>query len=302
VGLVTGFATLVAIIGVGALLAQLHIVDAQAQRVLVEVTFHAATPALMLVTIAEVEIDRHLAGNLLASLVSLLTAGGAFLLLARLRWRWSAEDALIGGLSSGYVNAGNLGIAVAAYVVGDTAVVVPTLLVQLLCIQPLALAFLDARVRRTRRYGELGWRLASNPLTVGSAVGLALALTGSKLPGLVAAPVEMLAGMAIPTMLLAYGIALRTSPRPRLAGKAVVTASTLKLAVQPVVAWAVGSAWGVSDAVLLGVVLTAGLPTAQNIFLHATRYRRGETVARETVLLTTVLSLPCALVIALLLR
>ena len=41
---------------------------------------------------------------------------------------------------------------------------------------------------------------------------------------------------------------------------------------------------------LLGVVITAALPTAQNIFLHATRYRVGEDVARETILVTTLAS------------
>ena len=50
---------------------------------------------------------------------------------------------LIGSLSSSYVNAGNLGIAIAAYVVGDITVVVPTLLVQMLVVQPIALIVLD---------------------------------------------------------------------------------------------------------------------------------------------------------------
>jgi predicted permease len=53
--------------------------------------------------------------------------------------------------------------------------------------------------------------------------------------------------------------------------------------------------------VLLGVVITAALPTAQNIFLHATRYRVGEDVARETILVTTLASLPAALIVAVLL-
>jgi predicted permease len=49
------------------------------------------------------------------------------------------------------------------------------------------------------------------------------------------------------------------------------------------------------------VVLTAALPTAQNIVLHATRYRVGEDVARESILLTTVCSLPLTLLLAVLL-
>ena len=55
----------------------------------------------------------------------------------------------------------------------------------------------------------------------------------------------------------------------------------------PVVAWLVGAALGLDGTVLLGVVMTAALPTAQNIFLHATRYRVGEDVARESILVTT---------------
>ena len=92
-------------------------------------------------------------------------------------------------------------------------------------------------------------------------------------------PIELLAGLAIPAMLLSYGAALRLSPWPGKAGHngEVLVASVLKLGVMPVVAWAVGSALGLDGRVLLGVVITAALPTAQNIFLHATRYRTGRT-------------------------
>ena len=54
---------------------------------------------------------------------------------------------MIGALASSYVNAGNLGLPVAAYVLGDAAFVAPTLLLQLLVLQPTALAALDADVR-----------------------------------------------------------------------------------------------------------------------------------------------------------
>ena len=56
-------------------------------------------------------------------------------------------ELVIGALASPYVNAGNLGLPVAAYVLGDAAFVAPTLLLQLLVLQPTALAALDADVR-----------------------------------------------------------------------------------------------------------------------------------------------------------
>ncbi len=52
---------------------------------------------------------------------------------------------------------------------------------------------------------------------------------------------------------------------------------------------------------LFGVVALAALPTAQNVFTYAYRYDRGTALARDTILVTTVLSIPALLVIAALL-
>ena len=55
-----------------------------------------------------------------------------WILLARLRWRMDVGHTTICALSSAYVNAGNLGIPIAAYALGNAALVAPMLLVQLL--------------------------------------------------------------------------------------------------------------------------------------------------------------------------
>lgn len=301
--LLTGFVTILAVIGCGAALAHTGVLDARSQRTLAEVSFFVATPALMLITISEVDIGADTAANVVASATSLLGTAAVYAVVARLAWRAGGAELLIGALTASYVNAGNLGVAVAAYVVGDTAVVVPTLLVQLLLVQPLSLAYLDHRAGRGTGVRSVVRRVVTNPLTVASVVGLVLALTGARLPDLVDAPVRLLAGLAIPAMLLAYGAALRLSPPVGGAGQRgeVLAATSLKLFLMPVIAWTVATAAGLEGTVLLGVVITAGLPTAQNIFLHATRYRAGETLAREVILLTTLGCLPVTFVIALLL-
>jgi malonate transporter len=254
------------------------------------------------VTISRVELGAA-AANLVASSVSLAACFAAYVVVARLRWRLDTGALLIGALSSSYVNAGNLGIAIAAYVVGDLTVVVPTLLVQMLVVQPTALVVLDRITGRGEGVRSAARRLVTNPLTVAAVVGLVLATTGWRLPAPLLSPLEMLAGAAIPLMLMSYGAALRLSPPIGRAGHngEVVVATVLKMGVMPVVAWAVGVGLGLEGQVLLGVVITAALPTAQNIFLHATRYRVGEDVARETILVTTLASLPAALLVAVLL-
>jgi malonate transporter and related proteins len=300
--LLIGFSTILVVIAAGAALAHVGVLDRRSQRTLGEIAFFVASPALMVVTISQVHLETA-AANLVASTVSLGACFVAYVVIARLRWGLDTGSLLLGGLSSSYVNAGNLGIAIAAYVVGDITVVVPTLLVQMLLVQPAALIVLDRITGRGEGVGPAVRRLVTNPLTISAVVGLVLATTGWRLPAAVLSPLEMLAGAAIPLMLMSYGAALRLSPPIGRAGHngEVVLATVLKMAVMPVVAWLVGVALGLDDRVLLGVVITAALPTAQNIFLHATRYRVGEDVSRETILVTTLASLPVALLVAVLL-
>ncbi len=301
-GLLTGFTTILVVIACGFALAHRGILDARSQRTLGEVAFFVASPALMVVTISDIELGGA-AANLVASAASLAASFGVYAAVAGLYWRLDLGAVVVGALASSYVNAGNLGIAIAAYVVGDITVVVPTLLVQMLLVQPIALAVLDRHTGRAGGGRAALRRLVSNPLTIAAVAGLTLAITHHDLPRVVDQPLQLMAGAAIPLLLLSYGAALRLSPAPGRAGhnREVAAIAVLKLAVMPVVAWLVGTAFGLDGPVLLGVVLTAALPTAQNIFLHATRYRVGEDVARESILVTTLASLPVALVVALVL-
>jgi malonate transporter and related proteins len=231
-----------------------------------------------------------------------LVAVALYVLAARLVWRRALPETVVGSLSAAYVNAGNLGLPIAAYVLGDAALVAPTLLLQLLVLQPLALALLDhATSDRRFSVGRAMARPLTNPLTVGSLLGLLLSLTGFPLPAVVRDPLELVGGMAVPSMLIAYGISLRLGPRPGRGTSAgeVGLISVLKLVVQPLTAYLVARfVLGVGDTGLLAVTVLAALPTAQNIFVHATRYGRGEVLARDSIFVTTLASVPVVLVIA----
>ena len=95
-------------------------------------------------------------------------------------------------------------------------------------------------------------------------------------------------------MLIAYGVALRLGPRRGARAHAeLATASLLKVLVQPLAAWFVADvALGVHGHALLAIVVTSALPTAQNVFVHATRYQRATVLARDTILVTTVSAVP----------
>ena len=297
-----GFATIGVVIALGALLAQLRILDDGARVALSRLAFFVASPALMITVLADADVHQVLSGHMIATTGAVLVTSVLYVVPARLLWRRDLAETVMGTLCSSYVNAGNLGLPIAAYVLGDAAYVAPTLLLQLLVLQPLALATLD-HATSERRFSL--WRAllrpATNPLTVASVLGLVLALAGLQLPAALQNPLELVGGMAVPSMLVAYGISLRLGPRP---GHGTSTTeigwiTVLKLAVQPLTAYALGRfALGLHGTPLLAVTVLAALPTAQNVFVHATRYGRGEVVARDSIFVTTLLSVPAVIAIA----
>ena len=304
-GVLAGFATIGAIIGLGFLLAHLGVLRPDSELLLTRLVFFVATPALLFQTLSTGPVGQILSSGLAAAALSFVGTAAVYVVLARAVWRRSTGDTVVGAMSSAYVNAANLGLPITVYVLGTASFVAPVLLMQLLVITPLAFAVLDAVAseRRPSLFGTITQPLR-NPITVGSFLGLLCSLAGWQVPAPVAAPVGLIAGMAVPGVLLAYGVSLRLGPRPIAGGSGAELAvvCVLKLLVQPVLAYA-AARWlfDLDGRALLAATVVAALPTAQNIFVYATRYDRSTTLARDSIFVTTVMSVPVLLTITALL-
>jgi len=120
-------------------------------------------------------------------------------------------------------------------------------------------------------------------------------------PEIIHEPLEILGQATVPTLLFALGLSLATQKlwdakdqRPD-----IVLASTLKLLVMPTIAWLLGAfVFALSPEGLFTVVILATLPSAQNVFNYAQRYGVSIPLARDSVVITTVLSLPVMLLVA----
>jgi predicted permease len=233
--------------------------------------------------------------RLLVTAMSTAAMAGIFVAVGAARG-WGVGRTTIGALCSSYVNSGNLGIPIAVYVLGDASLVAPVLLFQLVGVTPVALTVLDLASGGGKR--PLWQRLLTplrNPIALGSLAGVAVSASGLTVPGPLLAPLTLIGNMSVPAVLLAFGISLRGSTLPlRGAERApVLLAVALKSVVQPLVAWALAAGvFGLRGALLLDVVVTSALPAAQNLFTYASSYRVGEVLAREAILLSTVLAVP----------
>jgi predicted permease len=262
----------------------------------------------MITVLGGSDVSRLFSANLLASVSGVTISATIYICLARLLWRRSAGDTVIGAFASCYVNAGNLGLPIAAYVLRDASQVVPMLITQLVLLQPLGLAVLDviSRSEEPEQSQARRWLLRlcqpfANPLLIGSLIGLLLSVLHVELPAPVHDPLALVGGMAVPAMLLAYGVSLRIGPLPG-AGEPptqIAVIAALKLVVQPLAAYLLARyVLGLQPAELLAITVVAALPTAQNVFMFAVRYGQAEVLARDAIFVTTLASVPVLLLIA----
>jgi len=299
----TGFAIIAVVVAVGYVAARLGVGGPEARTVLNRVGFFVASPALLFTVLARADVGTLVRAPLAVAAASAVVSAGVFVLVDRLWLRLPAPEAVVGAAGSGYVNANNIGLPVAVYVLGDATAVVPVILLQLLVLAPVVLLVLDATTS-----GRLSWRFVlaqpvRNPIILGSLAGAVVSVSGWTPPAPVMAPLDILGGAAIPMILLAFGMSLHGT-RPLRRGEpraAVGVASAVKLAVMPVVAFVVArTVLGLDDAAAASAVTLAALPTAQNVYNYAARFGRGEILARDTILVTT-LGSPAVLVVAALL-
>lgn len=275
-----------------------------AQEALNRIGFFVAIPALLFTVIAKADLGALLSAPLLVQAAAAVICAGVFLLVDRLRLRVTPSEATVGAVAAGYVNSNNIGLPVAAYVLGNASAAVPVVLLQLLVFAPITLLVLDAQTS-----GRLSWRFVllqpvRNPIILASLAGALVSGFGWTVPAVVNEPLVILGGAAIPMMLMSFGMSMHGS-RPLRRGsarRAAATSALIKAALMPVVAFALARwAFRLDDTAVLTTVLLAGLPTAQNVYNYASRFRTGEILARDTILITTLASPLVLLTAALLL-
>jgi predicted permease len=305
-GVLAGFFVVWSIILVGMFVGRRGILGDNARQVLSGLTFFVASPALLFETLSKARLHDIFAAPLLVAGVGAMATAAIFFIIVRFLLKRSMPESLVSSMSASLANSANLGIPIAVYVLGDASYVAPLLIFQLAFFTPILLMALDATTSAHRttplRFVLL---IVKNPMIVGSGLGLLVAGTGWQVPSLVMEPIHLIGGAAIPAMLMAFGMSLNGSrPLQSATGRRadVLLASAFKLIVHPAIAFLFARfALGMEGQALFAAVVTSALPTAQNVFVAATRYKTGLTTAKDTVLITTVVAVPAMIGVALLL-
>lgn len=295
-----GFAVILGIIAIGYVVGRLGMLGPQAQDVLARLAFFVLSPCLMFTVLSQADVHTLFSKALAASAIAALGSALIYILVVRLAWHRPTPELTVGALAASYCNAGNVGIAISMYILGDAAYAAPIMLLQMLVMAPAALTALDLSTSSGLSARSIAAQPFKNPLLIAALLGVLVALTGARVPTAVAAPLSTIGQAAVPIMLLAFGLSLHGQRilEPGSGRRDVIFASAIKMAIMPAIAWLAGSALGLDHDMLRAVVVLAALPVAQNVFNYAQRYNRGVIIARDAISITTLGSIPVLVLVS----
>lgn len=303
-GVLAGFTIVGIVILVGYIAGRLRVGGPTAPEALTQATFFVTNPALLLTVLAQADTAEILSAYVPVAAMSALGAAGLYVLASRLWFRRPVAETAIGAMSSSYVNANNIGIPIAVYALGNATPVVPVLLLQLLFLAPAYLALLDLSSGQAPSLRRILSQPFRNPVIIASFVGVGLSWTGLRVPSVLWEPLVLLAGAAVPLVLLAFGMSLHGNKPLTVHTRRVdiIAATALKAIVMPAIAYvAAAHLFRLDSELVFGAVLMAALPTGQNVFMFASRYGQGVATARDVVLVSSAASVPVLLLAAALL-
>jgi len=133
-------------------------------------------------------------------------------------------------------------------------------------------------------------QIAINPLVIACAIGIALNFLPVRIPELAFNTLDLLAQATIATGLLTTGAAIQLKGRTAPIG-VVVGWSVLRLVGLPLIAGAIAIALGVSQPVLLAILIATSVPTASNGTILARQLGADASLAANLIACQTVLSL-----------
>lgn len=257
-------------------------------KTLSDIVFYLFSPALVFVSIAEVE----LAGGAVVRIVAVVVAVFAANLAIALAWSRARRDdgptAATGALAASLPNQGNLGLPIAALALGDAglgvAVVAFTAGATLQSSAGVAVGSFGRVPLREALLSPLRY-----PALYAAAAGVAVNAAEVHLPASISASTASLADAAIPCMLMVLGLQFHW---PR-AGDVVeaLASSANRLLVGPLVAWAVASGLGLDATVRAAVLISCSMPTAVMVTILAAQLGGRAELAVRAVVVSTLLSI-----------
>lgn len=305
-GVTIGFLVVGVVIAAGYFSKRSGLITENGEVILNRVAFYLMSPPLYVVVLSSADpkilTSPYFVSTLIGILVTVTFVVVALLFVMR-RKHGIISTAIYSGATI-FTNTSNIGIPLALYVIGNTDYIAPVILLQVLILSPTLLILLELLhggeklpLRKTLI------KPFKNPIVIGSLIGTTMLLFGWKLPQFLYEPMNLLGRSSIPMLLLAFGVSIygsRPLREPGLQLPEVLTAIFAKTVVMPVSSILIGVyGFNMSGIDLFALALVSALPAGQTVYNFAINYQILRLEIRDVALVSTMLSVPTSLLIAL---
>lgn len=287
--------SLLVFISIGFILVKANITPASSDRGLSRIAFYALMPALIFSSVSRSDTGEVFSKLAIVNIVPIIIIYWLYYVIAKKVFGLRDGEQTIGALSASYTNAGNIGAAYLVAVVGDASAAAPVIMFQLVIMTPIVFSVLARQTGvGAKSVARKILNALSQPPVIGVLLGVIVAALHIELPRVVTVPVDTLASVAVPIMMMSIGISLASAKVPKF-NRAVLplfTAVVFQILLAPLLTFAIAMAFGLEGVQLLTVMALSTIPTANNVFNYAHRYGTGVVLARDSVLITVLLSMP----------
>jgi len=278
-------------LAVGAAASSVSLLSERRTETLTAVAFYVALPALVFASTFDRPLGELVSPALLLGFWTVLaiTVAAGWLVHRR---RESDARRSVAIVQSYHGNMGFLGLPLVAATMGDEAAAIASVVLGLGALTHVPVTVVTLiRINDSDAdlWGELR-ALATNPVLVSLAAGIAASVGSVGVPGPVVTGLDAIATLALPLALVCVGAKLDTelslsTLRP------TTGVVLLKIVWMPVLAWAVFSALGLGSTALSAAVVMLGVPTAVSTYVYTSELGGDAAFASMNVVVTTVASL-----------
>lgn len=233
-------------------------------------TYYALFPAMLVYKLGQARLPASAYGEILLLIVSMLLA--MTLVLALLQWIWRWPGPVFSSVFQGGIRFNSyVGLAAAGMLLGDDglsliaiAVAIKVPLLNLLCI----LMFSLAAGQGPLRFRPVLKAIVTNPLIVGSVIGVIWSYFQIGFHPLIAGILAPLSDLALPMGLMTVGAGLQLKAL-RGASTPFLVSSVAKLVAFPLITAGLALLLGLDGMLVQVAVLLAALPTATSSYILA---------------------------------
>jgi malonate transporter and related proteins len=263
---------------------------------LVHFAYNIAMPALLFVTIAQEPASHLLEWRFLFAF-----GGGSMLCFAlvylavRIFWKRGRASSTMHGMTAAMTNTGFVALPILHAVYGQPAVLpvaIATLFLAAIMF-PLSVILLESERRGaqkpTAHATGMVKQVVLNPIVLSTALGVAWAITGLKIPAPLAAYLTIFAGALTPCALFAIGLGV-SAEGLRTNLNASIALAAIKLVLVPLIVYGLCLVTNLDPLNTIAAVICAAVPTAKTMFILAGTYKVDEELVASTVSITTLLS------------